>query len=234
MADRTPPSPSRTSSPVHAALKEGTLAAHRAAEQALPGDKIMDGSITEREYGDLLQTHFILLTRLERDAHAEKLPMEIRSDLTVLHTSLIPDLLVHFGSSALGALREKPAEMNGTGEVNPGSSSTSPAPAAEQNEPPIAADPAHAYAEFLGRLYVSFGSTMGGRMMARKLKHVPALKHWDNHHFFGACSDFTQEWPEFLRYLSKKINPEHVPYAVAAANAAFADFRATYARLAKA
>ena len=233
MADRTPPSPSRTFSPVHAALKEGTLAAHRAAEQALPGDKIMDGSITEREYGDLLRTHFILLSRLTRDEHNARLPLEIRSDLMVLHASLIPDLSVHFGSSALGDLREKPAEMDGTGEVNRGSSATSPAPAAEPDEP-TTEDPARKYTEFLGRLYVSLGATMGGRMMARKLKHAPALKHWEDHHFFTACSDFTQEWPGFLRFLSEEIHPEHLPYAVASANAAFADFRATYARLATA
>lgn len=83
----------------------------------------------------------------------------------------------------------------------------------------------HTFAQGLGCLYVLEGSTLGARIISRRLEDKLQLREGSGASFFNAYGGLVgARWKDFKHFVSVKVKPEHTDEVVTAARQTFVCF----------
>ncbi|MEH6408073.1 MAG: biliverdin-producing heme oxygenase [Leeuwenhoekiella sp.] len=178
-------------------LKAQTESLHKEVEQDNLAQYIMNHSITEELYKQLLFQNYTAYSEIEQKIAENR--------------SILPDFLLPFAdgkkTSDLMLDLKQLGKNEFTSELKPRFEVTSAA-------------------HIIGMMYVIEGSMMGGMLMARNLKKCENLTSIKEHHFFnGNVKEILARWKDFSESVQKEeYSEQQISDAVNAAQETFRFF----------
>ncbi|SDI57639.1 biliverdin-producing heme oxygenase [Mucilaginibacter sp. P25] len=169
---------------LHEKIKQATAYLHDQLEQKMFVGQIMDGSLTFEQYHNILMVNYTTHAAVE-DFLFTHLSDELRRKLDIENRVKLPALLRDF------------EEINSTVSNNS-------AEAPEYID--LSSD-----AAILGAMYVLEGSTLGGNVIAKRLKTNEQLLPYNlNYHYYQVYGDqLGLKWKQFLEVLNAIPENEH-------------------------
>ncbi|MCB9262851.1 MAG: biliverdin-producing heme oxygenase [Flavobacteriales bacterium] len=175
----------------HEQIKEVTTEAHKNAEKHSYGMEIMSRTLTKNQYAQLLIANYTYIAAWEKQW--ENIGFEIPSGLKLEQRRKYSLLVQDLENLGLNVSDIELKNIN---------------------------KPAN-YAEFIGRMYVVEGSTLGGAVIEKQLKLNANLEGCSFHFYGGYGQNLIPFWKEFIGYLNE-ISDDGKDAAIAEAKQTFA------------
>lgn len=173
-------------------IKERTEANHDRLEMQMYVNEIFTRRLSYSQYCDLVQVNYAVIAAIEQDIHAA-LPVELQQQLQTDKRSKLQSL-----ENDLQALSLYKTVMHHP--YKPKYTNT---------------------AEALGGMYVVEGATLGGNVIARRLKEIPVLAEQPFHFYTVYGDELSNNWLVFKDVLDTKVQPEDFEKCIAKANETF-------------
>lgn len=169
---------------LHEKIKQATAHLHDQLEQKMFVGQIMDGSLTFEQYLSLLNVNYVTHFAVE-DFLFSALSEHLRQKLDIESRIKLPALLRDF------------EEINSAVGVSP---KTTPAFIDLSSD-----------AAVLGAMYVLEGATLGGNVIAKRLKTNDQLLPYNlNYHYYHVYGDqLSLKWKQFLEVLNAIPEAKH-------------------------
>lgn len=181
-------------------LKEKTKAIHDEVEEDNLTGFIMDGSINQAQYEELLRQNFSVYKAVEDfiNARYDNLPDELKPFAGYQKTNALAKDIAGFSNFPL----PQPTAITGPRDLG----------------------------TLVGALYVIEGSMMGGMMMSKKLQSCEKLEHIEAHYFYNTDTKVAAtRWKSFKEaVLSCKFTSEDIDKAGVSAIHIFEHFKKAY------
>ncbi|MCO4818163.1 MAG: biliverdin-producing heme oxygenase [Bacteroidetes bacterium] len=183
---------------LHERIKSSTAEDHKNAERHSYGKEIMDRSLTKTQYAQLLTANYRYIAPWEKQWD---LQLEIDTTALQLEQRTKTTLL----ENDLKALGIDPESIN---------TSSLEAPST--------------LAQFLGRMYVIEGSTLGGAMIEKQLKLNPHLSGCSFDFYGGYGQNLIPFWKSFLAQLNTVEHPQEQDEAIEWARRCFKEMESCF------
>lgn len=169
---------------LHEKIKQATAHLHDQLEQKMFVEQIMGGSLTFEQYQTILHVNYVTHFAVE-DFLFSGLNAELRQKLDIESRIKLPALLRDF------------EEINSAVGISP---KTTP------GFIDLSSD-----ASILGAMYVLEGATLGGNVIAKRLKTNEQLLPYNlNYHYYQVYGDqLGLKWKQFLKVLNALPDTEH-------------------------
>jgi heme oxygenase len=169
---------------LHEKIKQATAHLHDQLEQKMFVGQIMDGSLTFEQYQTILNVNYVTHFAVE-DFLFSALSDELRQKLDIESRIKLPALLRDFEEINL-AVGISPKTTPGFIDLN-------------------------SDASILGAMYVLEGATLGGSVIAKRLKTNEQLLPYNlNYHYYQVYGDqLGLKWKQFLEVLNVIPEAEH-------------------------
>jgi len=169
---------------LHEKIKQATAHLHDQLEQKMFVGQIMDGSLTFEQYQTILNVNYVTHFVVE-DFLFSGLSNELRQKLNIESRIKLPALLHDF------------EEINSAVGISPKTTS---------GFIDLSSD-----ASILGAMYVLEGATLGGNVIAKRLKTNEHLLPYNlNYHYYQVYGDqLGLKWKQFLEVLNAIPEAEH-------------------------
>ncbi len=176
---------------LHEEIKQATTQHHKDAEQHSYGKEIMSKTLTRNQYIQLLIANYTYIKAWEKEWETSSLNLPANLNLDGRKKSLL--------------LENDLRQMN----VDP------------ESVKAFNLTPAQSYAEFMGRMYVIEGSTLGGAMIEKQLKLNSNLEGAGFAFYGGYGKDLIPHWKVFLAELNHITESDKKETAIEAAKVCF-------------
>jgi heme oxygenase len=169
---------------LHEKIKQATAHLHDQLEQKMFVGQIMDGSLTFEQYQTILNVNYVTHFAVE-DFLFSGLSDELRQKLDIESRIKLPALLRDF------------EEINSAVAISP--------------KPTPGFIDLNSDASILGAMYVLEGATLGGNVIAKRLKTNEQLLSYNlNYHYYQVYGDqLGLKWKQFLEVLNAIPEAEH-------------------------
>jgi heme oxygenase len=176
---------------LHEQIKQATAQHHKDAEQHSYGREIMSKTLTRDQYTQLLIANYTYIKAWESEW--DSLPFEIPTSLQLDARKKV-DLL----ENDLRHLNIEPSSVRA-----------------------FDLTPAQSYEEFMGRMYVIEGSTLGGAVIEKQLRLNPNLEGAQFAFYGGYGKELIPHWKAFLAELNNITETGQMEVAIESAKSCF-------------
>lgn len=186
-------------------LKDKTAGRHKQLEKEMYVDEIFNRSLTLQQYKNLILINYLTHTILENKVY-DALPQTLQNELAIASRKKVTAL-----QNDIRHLELDTSLIDINDISLPDFSDT---------------------AGLLGAMYVVEGSSLGGHVIAKQLKQIPALQHLNFFYYTFYGEEISAKWKAFLKVLNREVSAAANEASIQKANETF-DFIAAVARKVK-